>query len=72
MAHESKKTSLVESNDDSIHTIEYNGDVAFNHHDNKGYIKYTLHVLFITKNLVSVGQIVEQGIEVRFNHGGQG
>ena len=27
-----------------------------------------LHVLTITKNLVSVGEIVDQGIQVRFTH----
>ena len=31
-------------------------------------IKNILHVPTITKNLVSVGKIVEQGMQVRFNH----
>ena len=34
------------------------------------FIKSVLHVPTITKNLVSVSQIVEQGMQVRFNHGG--
>ena len=41
------------------HTIEHIGDVAFSNHDNKRYIKDVLHVPTITKNLVSIGQIVE-------------
>lgn len=35
-----------------------------------GKVKYladVLHVPQITKNLVSVGQMVEQGLQVRFN-----
>ena len=34
------------------------------------YLKNVLHVPTITKNLVSVGQIVEQGMQVRFDQGG--
>ena len=34
------------------------------------YLKNVLHVPTITKNLVSVGQIVEQDMQVRFNHEG--
>jgi hypothetical protein len=33
-------------------------------------MKNVLHVPTITKNLVSVGQIVEQGMQVRFNYNG--
>ena len=41
--------------------------MAFNNHDNTGYMKGALHVPKFTKNLVSIGQIVEQGIKVQFN-----
>ena len=48
------------------HTIEHIGDVAFSNQENKGYSKDILHVQMITKNLVSIGQIVGQGMQVRF------
>ena len=36
----------------------------------KKYLSDVFHVLNITKNLVSIGQMVEQGLQVRFNpHG---
>ena len=35
---------------------------------NNNYIKNVLHVPTITKNLVSISQIVEQGIQFRFNN----
>ena len=34
------------------------------------YLANVLHVPNITKNLVSVGQMVEQGLQVRFNADG--
>ena len=34
------------------------------------YLADVLHVLRILKNLVSVGQMVEQGLQVRFNQDG--
>ena len=34
------------------------------------YLKNVLHVPTITKHLISVGQIVEQGMQVRFNNDG--
>ena len=67
---EPKRPGVVETSDDSTHMIEHIGDVALSNHDNKGYMTDLLHVLTITKNLVSVGQIVEQGMQVRFNQDG--
>ena len=58
------KPGMVETSDESPHTIEHIGDAAFNNHDNKGYIKDVLHVSTITKNLVPVGEIDEQGMQV--------
>ena len=37
---------------------------------NVKYLADVLHVPNITKNLVSVGQMVEQGLQVRFNADG--
>jgi hypothetical protein len=34
------------------------------------YLKNVLYVLTITKNLVSIGQMVEQGLQVTFNPNG--
>ncbi len=34
------------------------------------YLKNVLHVQTITKNLVSIGQMVEQGLQVTFNPNG--
>ena len=65
-----ERADMVETRNDSTHTIEHIWDVAFNNHDNKGYIKYVLHVPKITKNLVSVDQIVEQGMQVQFKQEG--
>ena len=40
-------------------------------HDGKPkYMADVLHVPMITKNLVSVGQMVEQGLQVKFNSNG--
>ena len=44
------------------------GDVALNHVGQKGKLLNVFHVPTITKNLVSVGQIVNQWMEVRFTH----
>ena len=67
---EPERLGVVETGDDSTHMIEHIGDVTLNNHDNKGYMKDVLHVPTITKNLVSVGQIVKQGMQVRFNQEG--
>ena len=49
--------------------IRHVGNVSFGKEDEQTCIKNILHVLTITKNLVLVGQIVEQGMQVRFNQG---
>ena len=38
--------------------------------EKKTYLKNDMHVQTITKNLVSVGQIVDQGMQVRFHNEG--
>ena len=38
------------------------GEVPLNHVTQKGRLKNVLHVPTITKNLISVGQIVDQGM----------
>ena len=58
----------MEIGDDTVHPI---GNVPLAMHDGKPkYMADVLHVPTITKNLVSVGQMVEQGLQVKFNSNG--
>ena len=61
----------VETGDDTAHPIAHTGNVPLSLQDgNVKYLADVLHVPNITKNLVSVGQMVEQGLQVRFNSDG--
>jgi len=63
-----QKLGYVETGDDSAHPIAHVGKVPLSMQDGKmKYLADVLHVPNITKNLVSVGQMVEQGLQVRFN-----
>ena len=58
----------VETGDDIVHPIEHMGRVPLVMQDGKvKHLEDVLHVPTITKNLVSVGQMVDQGLQVRFN-----
>ena len=59
---------VVEMGDDTPHTIEHVGEVPLRHVGQKGKLMNMLHILTITKNLVSLGQIVDHGMQVRFTH----
>ncbi len=66
-----EKPSYVETRDDTAHPIAHIGNVPLTMQDGK--IKYlfdVLHVPNITKNLVSTGQMIEQGLQVQFNPDG--
>ena len=66
-----EKLGYVEIGDDTAHPIAQVGKVPLAMQD--GRIKYlsdVLHILNIIKNLVLVGQMVEQGLQVRFNRDG--
>ena len=68
---EPNKLGYVETGDDTMHPIEHVGNVPLSMHDGKEkYMADVLHVPTITKNLVSFGQMVEQGLQVRFNEHG--
>jgi len=55
----------------TLHTITQIGKVPLSMQDGQTkYLKDVLHVPTITKNLVSVGQMVEQGLQVTFNLNG--
>ena len=60
---EPSKPGYVETGDDTMHPIEHVGNVPLAMDDGRNkYLADVLHVPTITKNLVSVGQIVEQGL----------
>ena len=62
-----KKPSYVEIRDNAAHAIAHACNVPLTMHDGKvKYLVDILHVLSITKNLVSIGQMAEQGLQVTF------
>ena len=66
--HKPEMLGFVQTGDDTAHPIAHVGDVPLNMQDGKSkYFANVLHVPNITKNLVSIGQMVEQGLQVRFN-----
>ena len=58
----SEQQGVVETCDDTTHTIEHIGEVPIKHVRQKGKLMNFLHVPTITMNLVSVGQIFVQGM----------
>ena len=59
---------VVATGDDTPHLIANVEEVPLSHVGQKGKLMNVLHIPIITKNMVSVGQIVDQGMEVRFTH----
>ena len=60
---EPSKLGYVEIGDDTMHPIEHVGNVPLAMDDGRNkYLADVLHVPTITKNLVLVGQMVEQGL----------
>jgi hypothetical protein len=58
-----KTPGFVETSDDTTHLITQIGKVPLSMQDGQTkYLKDVLHVPTITKKLVSVGQMVEQGL----------
>ena len=53
---------VVATGDDTPHPIANVGEVPLSHVGNKGKLMNVLHIPTITKNLVSIGQIVDQGM----------
>ncbi len=61
----------MKTGDDTTHPITQIGKVPLSMQDGQTkYLKDVLHVPTITKNLVSIGQMVEQGLQVTFNPNG--
>jgi hypothetical protein len=66
-----EKLGYVETKDDTAHPIAHIRNVPLAMQDGKmKYLSNVLHVPNIAKNLVSVGQMIEQGLQVRFNPDG--
>ena len=62
-----ERPGYVETGDDTSHPIKHTGNVPLTLQDGKvKYLADVLHVPSITKNLISVGQMVEQNLQVRF------
>ena len=70
-ARKMEKLGFMETGDDTAHPIVQIGKIPLSMQDGKKkYLSDVFHVPNITKNLVSVGQMVKQGLHVRFNpHG---
>ena len=61
----------VQTGDDNKHVIEHIGNVPLqNAYGTRNCLSDVLHVPTITKNLISVGQMVEKGLQVRFTKKG--
>jgi hypothetical protein len=66
-----KTPGFVETGDDNTHPITQIGKVPLSMQDGQTkYLKDVLHVPTITKKLVFVGQMVEQGLHVTLNLNG--
>ena len=64
------RPDYIETGDDTPHLLQHISNVPFMKEGEQTCIKHVLHVPTITKNLDSVGQIIEQGMQVRFNNEG--
>ena len=62
--HAPERPGYVKTGDDTTHPIQHIGNVPFGNNDHQNYLKNVIHVPTITKNLILVGQIVEQGMQV--------
>jgi len=66
-----KTSGFVETSNDTTHLMTQIGKVPLSMQDGQTkYLKNVFHVLTITKKLVFVGQMVEQGLQVTFNPNG--
>ena len=59
-----EQLGVVETRDNTMHPIKHVGDVPLSHVEQKGLMRNVLHVPTIAKNLVSIRQIVDQGMQV--------
>ena len=59
-----EQPGVVETGDDTPHLIEHVSKVPLSHVEQKGKLMNVLHVPTIMKNLMSVGQIIDQGMQI--------
>ena len=64
----SEQSRVIETMHDSPHPIKHIEDVPLSHVSQKGIMRNVLHVSIVPKNLVSVKQIVDKGMQVRLTH----
>ena len=62
------QSGVVATGDDTPHPIVNVGEVPLSHVGQNWKLMNALHAQTITKNLVWVRQIVDQGKQVRFTH----
>ena len=55
-----EQPGVVETGNDTPHLIVHVGEVPLSHVGQKGKLMNVLHIPTITKNLLSVGQIIDQ------------
>ena len=63
-----EQPGVVETGDETSHSIEDVGKVPLNHVEQKGKLIKVLHVPTTIKNMVSIGHMVHQGMQVQFTH----
>ena len=59
-----EQPGVVKIGHNTVHPIKHVGDVPLSHVEQKGLMRNVLHVPTIAKNLVSIRQIVDQGMQV--------
>ena len=63
-----EKSMVVETSDNTLDPIKHIEDFLLSHVSQRRTMRNVLHVLTISKNLVSIKQIFDQGMQVRFTH----
>ena len=59
---ETEESKVIETGNDTSQPIEHIREVPLSHVGQKVRLRNILHVPMITKNLVSINQIVDQGM----------
>ena len=66
-----EQPGVVKTGDNIPHPIGHIRDVPLSHVGQKGRLMNIMQILTVTKTLVLVGQIVDQGMQVQFTHLGR-
>ncbi|MCO5569448.1 hypothetical protein L7F22_023160 [Adiantum nelumboides] len=65
-----KRRGFVETGDNMEHAIQHTGDVRLGEGHKASGLSKVLHAPTIAKNLISVGKMVDNNYQVKFNHKG--